>query len=104
MQKLFEIKDDLFDISARIKSVDEDYKIYFNGDTRRYELHNAKKYPAFQLALPFPSLDKRAIDYALKSQVKNKERILAEIERHNRAVEREHRRRLVAQAMAESGL
>ena len=31
MEKLFETEEDLFDISARIKSIDENYKIYFNG-------------------------------------------------------------------------
>lgn len=104
MEKLFEVKDDLFGIAERIKSIDADYKIYFNGDTRSYELHNAKSRPSYQLTFPYRTLDKRAVDYTLKSAVKNKERILREIERNNLRLEEEYRRKLFEKSMADAGL
>ena len=100
MEKLFEVKGDLFDISARIKSIDENYKIYFNGDTRRYELHHGRKKPTYQLTFPFARLDKRALDYTLKSAIKNRELILKEIEEHNAKAEKEKQRLLFEKIMA----
>ncbi|MDE6614741.1 MAG: hypothetical protein K2K24_04445 [Clostridia bacterium] len=99
MEKLFEVRHDLFDISARIKGIDENYKIYFNGDTRRYELHNTRKKPTFQLTFPFARLDKRALDYTLKSAIKNRELILKEIEEQNAKAEKERERALFEKIM-----
>ena len=103
MEKLFEVREDLFDISARIKSIDEYYKIYFNGDTRRFELHNTRKTPTFQLTFPFERLDKRALDYTLESAVKNRELILKKIEEHNAKVEKEKSQKLFEKIMTEAG-
>lgn len=100
MEKLIEIKDDLFGIAERVKSIDANYKIYFNGDTHGYELHNTRCYPSYQLTYPFPRLDKRAVDYTLKSDVKNKERILKEIERHNEQLEKEHTHNTIESIMS----
>ena len=102
MQKLFEVKEDLFDISARIKSIDEKYKIYFNGDTRRYELHHTAKKPTYQLTFPYARLDKRALDYTLKSAVKNRELILRQIEEQNAKVEEERAKKLFEKAMVDA--
>ncbi len=102
MEKLFEIKNDLFDIAARIKSIDENYKIYFNGDTRRFELHHAAKSPTLQSVLPFSSLDKRTVDYTLESAVKNKELILERIERENAALEKVRSDRLFEKIMSDA--
>lgn len=99
MEKLFEVRNDLFDVSARIKSIDENYKIYFNGDTRRYELHHTKKKPTYQLTFPFARLDKRALDYTVKTAIKNKERILKEIEEQNAKAEREKQQKLFEKIM-----
>lgn len=88
MDELIEIRDDLFDISSRIKSIDENYKIYFNGETCRYELHNFSKYPSFQAVIPYATLDKRALDFARKSRVDNIQSILAEIDAHNARLEK----------------
>lgn len=104
MEKLFEVKGDLFDISARIKSIDENYKIYFNGDTRRYELHHTAKKPAYQLTFPYPRLDKRALDYTLESAVKNKELILKKIDGLNAQVEKQNERRLFEKIAKDVGL
>ncbi|MDE6189750.1 MAG: hypothetical protein K2G37_05645 [Clostridia bacterium] len=102
MQKLFEVKNDLFNISARIKSIDENYEIYFNGDTRRYELHHRAKKPTYQLTFPYTRLDKRALDYTLESAIKNRELILRKIKEHNAKAEKEMARKLFEKAMVEA--
>ena len=89
MDRLTEIKDDLFDISSRIKSIDEDYKIYFNRGTCRYELHNSSKTPTFPAGIPHTTLVNRAIDFSRQSRVGNKELILAEIDAHNARLEKQ---------------
>ncbi len=101
MDKLFEVRDDLFGIAERIKSIDANYKIYFNGDTRRFELYNTSRKPSFQLVLPYRTLDKRTLDYALESGVKNKEKIIREIEENNKRLEAEHFRTLFEKTMSE---
>lgn len=95
MDRLIEITDDLFDISSRIKSIDENYKIYFNGGTRRYELHNSSKTPSFQAIFPYTSLDKRALDFARQTAVSNKEKILAQIDAHNARLEKRRQDELI---------
>lgn len=102
MDKLFEVRDDMFGIAGRIKSIDANYKIYFNGDTHRYELHNARSNPTYQLTFPYSSLDKRAVDYTLKSAIANREKILKEIEEHNEKLEKEHAHALFEKAMSEA--
>lgn len=99
MDKLLEIKDDLFDISSRIKSIDGNYKIYFNRGTCRYELHNSSKTPSFQAVFPHTSLDKRALDFARQSAIKNKEHILAEIDAHNARLEKQRQDELIQRTM-----
>ena len=99
MDKLIEIRDDLFDISSRIKSVDENYKIYFNGGTCRYELHNSSKSPTFQAVFPYPTLDKRALDFARQTAVENKDRIIAEIDAHNARLEKQRQDELIQKAI-----
>lgn len=95
MDRLIEIKDDLFDISSRIKSIDENYKIYFNGGTCRYELHNSSMTPSFQAVIPYFSLDKRTIDFASQTAVKNKDAILAQIDAHNARLEKQRQDELI---------
>ncbi len=99
MERLTEITDDLFDISARIKSIDENYKIYYDRGTCRYELHNSAKSPSFQAVLPYKNLDKRALDFAVQSSVKNKEKILAQIDANNARVEEQKRQEIIEKAM-----
>ena len=100
MDKLLEIKDDLFDISSRIKSIDENYKIYFNRGTCRYELHDSSKTPSFQAIFPHTALDKRALDFARETAVKNKDRILAEIDAHNARLEKQRQDELIQKVMS----
>ena len=72
MNNLIEITDDLFDISRRLKSVDEDYRLYYNGAKRRYEVHNRKQCGStLAFVVPFEELDARTVEYARKTRAEN---------------------------------
>lgn len=101
MEKLVEIRDDLFDISARIKSIDENYKIYFNRGTCRYELHNVRTSPTYQATFPYATLDKRALDFARQTNAAKAKQILEEIDAHNEALEQDRQKMLLQKTLDE---
>lgn len=77
---LIPVTDDLYDVASRLKSVDENYVLYFNAQTRRYQVYNGQSY-AF--TVPYDELDCRAVDYARKTAVRNADALFVEIERDN---------------------
>lgn len=81
------IKNDLFDIVERLKAIDSDYYIVYNVDAGNFELHCERCRSTLQLVLPYSALDKRTVDYVLKTRV---EKIIDEIkaiDEFNAAVE-----------------
>lgn len=70
-----EIKNDVHKIAKRLKSIDKNYEIYFNNVTKEYELHHKKQREelgnGLLLILPYKTLDKRTIDYVLKTRIQN---------------------------------
>ena len=38
-ERIREIKEDVFDLADRIKEVDEEYRLFYNFDHERYEVH-----------------------------------------------------------------
>lgn len=90
MQKLVAVYNDLFDVSSRIKSIDDDYQIYFNRGNCRYELHNLRLRPTKQADIPYDTLDCRVLTWARKTRVENLQRLIDEINEHNQRLEREN--------------
>lgn len=84
---LTEITNDLFDIAWRVRAVDDDYRLFYNGEKKRFEVHSAAR-GTMQFAVPFDELDARTVDYARATRVQNAEKIFAEVERHNELVQR----------------
>lgn len=80
------ITNDLFDIAWRLRAVNDDYRVYYNTEKNRYEVHDFKK-NTLQFVVPYDELDARTVEYARYSRVENAERIFAEIERHNAKLE-----------------
>ena len=76
------ITNDLFDIAWRLRSVNDDYRVYFNTAKNRYEVHSAKE-KTLEFVVPYDQLDARTLEYARYSRVENAELIFGEIERHN---------------------
>lgn len=84
-----EIKNDLFDIAARIREIDPRYFVVYDEKTKKYQLHSHTERPTFILAFPYDELDCRAIIHTAKTRAENVERLIEEIERHNLKVGKE---------------
>lgn len=97
-KRLTAVRDDLFDVARRVESIDGDYRIYFNGEALRYELHHARCRPTFQLNLG-DRLDARAIEKIYRTRVSQIERLTREIETHNARVDAEKQRKIARRAM-----
>lgn len=89
---LISVTNDLYDIACRLKTVDDDYRLFYNTGKRRYEVYS-KSRETLQFVVPFDELDARTVDYALKTRVQNADSIFAEVERHNKDVQRRLERR-----------
>lgn len=85
--RLIPVDHDLFYVADRIKSIDDKYKIYYNGESGKFEVHNAAD-GSLQVVLPFDGLDSRAVDYVRKTRIERIDALLEEIERANAEAER----------------
>ncbi len=77
-----EIKDDMFKIVQRVKSIDKDYFVMYDTNKKVYELHHKKEKPTFLITL-FDRLDKRSIEKVYKSLSKNSFDIFRAIDKTN---------------------
>lgn len=91
------ITDDLFDIANRLKSVSDSYVLYYNTEKERFEVHDRVK-RCLQFVVPFDELDARTVEYARYTRVENAKRIFAEMEAHNRRLEKEQKHDAVERA------
>ncbi len=98
MQKHFTlIENDVLDIAARLKEIDDGYFIVYNGLFRRLEVHNQKQGAnTFCLVVPSNRLNACTVELVRKTRAENADRLLAEIDGHNERVENEALRRAVS--------
>ena len=89
------IKNDLFDISNRLKSIDKNYFVVFNTAKQKYEIHYKRAKNTYELTLPFNFLDARTIDFVQKTRMENKELIFAEMEKANLKIEAENKNKIL---------
>lgn len=80
------IENDLFGIVGRLKNIDYDYAVYYDNCSGKFELHNMRLRPSLQIVFPYPELDKRAVDYALKTQVDKILKEILSIDEHNQKI------------------
>lgn len=91
-----EIKNDLFDITNRLKQIDKDYFVLYNTNKKVFELHvKNQAFNSYSLTFPFSSLDERALTFALKTRVENKEKLIKEMEEENKRLEKQEEQRLL---------
>lgn len=81
---------DVFNITNRLKQINEGYFVVFNTLNDKYEVHNEKYKNSYCLTLPFSALDSRAIDYVRRSE--NVEEVLEEIESNNSKLEMQNKK------------
>lgn len=78
------VQSDVYNISERIKAVDERFFIMFNRQTQKFEVH-VKGQPAttYGCELPFDTLDARALEYVRKYSAARNRELAREIVEHN---------------------
>lgn len=77
------LKNTVFNINNRLKSIDNTFYLTFNTRLQRYEVHSSKQKNSFCFALPYNQLDARVLTYARKTSIKNLTNYLQEIQQHN---------------------
>ena len=97
MERLL-IKSDLFNITKRIKQIDKKYFIVFNKKTKKFEVHYKRNASTLELVLPYDRLDKRTLDFVLKTKMEHKQKLIEEMEKHNQKLEDEKNRNMLDEA------
>lgn len=82
------ITDDLFAIADSVRSVDPDYKIYYDKGKHRFEVYTGDPRSSVPIVIPYPRLDRRTVTYLRKTRVERMERLAEEIEAENARAER----------------
>lgn len=86
---LRQIENDLFGIASRLKSIDRDYKVFFNCKKKRFEIHNTRQCGnTLSLVVPFNELDSRTVELVRHTSSSRMEEILAEIQISNSKLDR----------------
>lgn len=87
--KLIPITNDLFDIAARLRTVNDGYRVYYNVTLARFEVYDESRgVPTLAFISPYDELDCRTVDYAVYSRVENADRVFSDVERANAQAER----------------
>lgn len=82
------VKNDMYNIVNRLKSIDKDYFVMRNTVTNKYELHHKGQLnTTYTLTLPFDSLDARTINYVFQSRRENFDKLIKEMEITNKKLE-----------------
>ncbi len=83
MKNLIKIENDVFFIAVRLKSIDKSYEVYYNVNNNSFEVHSNAQKNSYCFKVPYDVLDERTLDYALKTRIANRDKILREIEINN---------------------
>ncbi len=86
MDGLQEIKNDLFDISSRLKEINQAYRLFYNNIKKRYEVF-AKG--ALQFVVPFDKLDQRTLAHAINTRIENADNLIEQISINNKLLEKQ---------------
>lgn len=89
MKNLIQIFTDPFFICQRLKEIDKSYFVMFDLEKKNYQLHSSEQRGnSYCLTFPFDCLDARAVEHARKTRVENEEKIIEEIDRENKRLEK----------------
>ena len=83
------IEHDNYFICERLKELDRDYYVMFDIENNKYQLHCKGQFGnTYCLTFPFDDLDERAIFYTKKTSIENQEKIIEEIDKENKRLEK----------------
>ena len=81
------IDSDVFNITRRIKEIDNSYFVMYNLSSHKYEIHSSKNKSTYCLTVPYNQLDARTIELIHKTAIRNYDAIMREIDLHNSKIE-----------------
>lgn len=81
------IESDVFDITNRIKDLDENYFILFDDSKNSFEVHNHNQPDSYCFTSKYNSLDSRIIDEINMLNIANIDNIINEIDKNNAIIE-----------------
>ncbi|MDD4839198.1 MAG: hypothetical protein PHE93_00810 [Clostridia bacterium] len=93
---LIEIKEDVFDIACRLREIDENYRLFFNTDHKRYEIYSRA---GLEVVVPYTFLDVRTLVHVRKTRLSNRKQLIEEIENTNARIEEEQRQKIIEKAL-----
>lgn len=79
-----EIKQDLFDISSRLKEIDDKYSLHYNERSGKYELRGERN--ELLIVFPYDRIDCRMLIHARRTRVERSRELIEEMERHNEKI------------------
>lgn len=83
MKGLVLITDSVHNIPNRVRSINDDYRIYYNKPLARYELHSVGMRQGLQMVLPFGQLDKRTVDYINNTRIEKQLQKIKAMDEYN---------------------
>ena len=90
-----EIKNDLYNVVSRLKKIDENYLVLYVKNRQVFEIHNKNQpFGTYCLTLPYKNLDKRAVDYVLKTRKENFDKLIKEMDISNKRLEQKENEEL----------
>lgn len=91
------IEEDLFDITSRIKDIDDGYFVLFDDVKNCFEIHNYKQEFTYCLTVPFDNLDSRVIELINSTFVGVSDKILEDIDKNNSKIEENNKNKVKSQ-------
>ncbi|MGN1213218.1 MAG: hypothetical protein ACI4TZ_04165 [Christensenellales bacterium] len=91
----FLIKNDLFNIVNRLKSIDKKYFIVYNCKKHKYEVHYRRAKNTYELTVPYDKLDARTISLVQKTKIENQRQFLESIERENQILQQKNKNEIL---------
>ena len=85
------VKNDLFNISNRLKSIDKKYFVVYNTSKHRYEVHYNRAKNTYELTIPYKNLDARTINLVFSTKLENQKQIYQKIEQENQLLEQKNK-------------
>jgi len=83
------IHDDVLGIATRLRMIDDGYFILFNIMSGKYEVHNTynRGNNTHSFTVPFNTLDVRTIDHCQKTRIENSDKLIKQMEEHNKRID-----------------
>ena len=91
------IDTDLFDISNRLKEIDESYVVFRNKKLHRFEIYANG---VLQIAVPFDRLDARTLKLARETRLENMQRLIERIDAENARLDAQKRKDIIENCLA----